>query len=47
MPLLIHQQTDDAKLMHGSPTALQFVGPRLGDAAMLAYVEELDAVLHA
>ncbi|CAK7210481.1 hypothetical protein SCUCBS95973_000798 [Sporothrix curviconia] len=37
----------DAELMHNSPTSLQLVGPRLGDAALLHFAEELDAVLHA
>ncbi|CAK7275178.1 hypothetical protein SEPCBS57363_006547 [Sporothrix epigloea] len=37
----------DAELMHNSPTSIQFVGPRLSDAALLHFAEELDAVLHA
>ncbi|KAL4906382.1 hypothetical protein BDW74DRAFT_176712 [Aspergillus multicolor] len=36
----------DPELMAGAPVSLQFVAPRLQDAALLRYAEELDKVLN-
>ncbi|KAL2817071.1 amidase signature domain-containing protein [Aspergillus cavernicola] len=40
------QELYDPELMNGGPVSLQIVAPRLQDAALLRYAEELDEVLN-